>query len=104
MINVLIHNDSTGTVGIENYNVRVLVNDEVIASGRIEGFPRLNGWRNLLLAVASEKVCGGPYSVMEVNNASQKVHERSGSSLGNRDSGKVRTKSNNKVRGRKSPS
>jgi hypothetical protein len=51
MLSIHIHNDGTGVNGNANYDYKVFINDEVIASGRVEGHRRSDGWANLLYRV-----------------------------------------------------
>lgn len=48
MLLIKIVNDGTGDVRIGNYNYEVLVNEEVIAKGRIEAHDRSERWPSLL--------------------------------------------------------
>ena len=47
---IIFHNDSTSkdAENLGNYTVQVQINQKVIASGRVEGFPRKLGWRALV--------------------------------------------------------
>lgn len=48
MLLVKIVNDGTGTDKIGNYDWEVYINERMIASGRVEGHPRGDGWYGLL--------------------------------------------------------
>lgn len=52
MLIVEAHNDGTGSNDSANYNVRVKVNRDVIATLRVEGHNRDDGWRALLHQIA----------------------------------------------------
>ena len=54
MLALLVHNDGTGDTDIANYDVRVLVNQNTLAQGRVEGHKRANGWRVLLRAALEQ--------------------------------------------------
>ena len=54
MLVINIHNDSTGTDEIGNYNYTVKINYEIISSGRIEGHERLHGWEALVIEMAKQ--------------------------------------------------
>lgn len=56
MLIVRIHNDGTGTDASANYTYEVLVNNEVVESGRVIGHDRSDGWPALLLDIAAGKV------------------------------------------------
>ena len=45
--------NTSGLAEISSYDVEVLVNEQVIASGHVEGHPRANGWRALLRKIAN---------------------------------------------------
>ena len=51
MLLVLIHNDETGTREIANYDWETRVNEDIIASGRVESFQRRLGWEALVRRV-----------------------------------------------------
>jgi hypothetical protein len=48
MLRILIHNDLSGTEESANYDVDVLVNAKLIATHRVEGHNRKDGWVKLL--------------------------------------------------------
>jgi len=48
MLIIKIHNDSTGSNELANYNYDVLVNTSLIASGRIVDHNRTDGWVELV--------------------------------------------------------
>jgi hypothetical protein len=48
MLIITFHNDRSGTKAIANYNVRVLVNQQEIATARINGHRRADGWEELV--------------------------------------------------------
>lgn len=48
MLIIRIHNDGTGDVKIGNYDYEVLINHDVIARGRVEGYHRGDGWQELV--------------------------------------------------------
>ena len=50
---ITIHNDGTGTEEVGNYDYKVIINDKVIKEGKIEGHYREDGWRDLVMQVAS---------------------------------------------------
>ena len=52
---IVFHNDSTGTDEAANYNVTVYVNQRVIATERIAGHDRAEGWRALVARLAEVK-------------------------------------------------
>ena len=52
MITIQIQNDGTGTDESANYDWRVGINFHLIARGRVEGFNRADGWRELLRLVS----------------------------------------------------
>ncbi len=57
MLIVTFHNDSSGSEfkNIGNYNVQVMVNNDLIWEGRVEGHKRRLGWRKLI-KLLSDKV------------------------------------------------
>ncbi len=55
MLIILIHNDGSGTSELANYDYQVLVNKNVIASGRVENHQRINGWEVLVERVLLEE-------------------------------------------------
>jgi len=54
MLTIEFHNDSTGTEITGNYNYRVIINDKLIANGRVEGHQRKMGWVFLLIQFARD--------------------------------------------------
>ena len=60
MLQILIHNDGTGTNEKANYVWKVDVNGIQIATGRVFGHNRSTGWRQLLreLIDAAEAIGG----------------------------------------------
>ena len=58
MLTLTFHNDGTGTVEVGNYDVVVIVNRQVVAKERVEGHKRAEGWRGLVLDLAT-RICDG---------------------------------------------
>ena len=60
---VYIQNDGTGSGDAANYDYQVRVGRELIASGRVEGHDREEGWRELVRRVASvpEPAASSPF-------------------------------------------
>ena len=54
MLQILIHNDGTGTEEFGNYDYKILINKTVMDSGRIEYYKRKNGWKELICILAEE--------------------------------------------------
>lgn len=52
MMNLYIHNDSTGTDESANYEWKVSVNYREIASGTFKGHDRKGGWEELVIKIA----------------------------------------------------
>ncbi len=52
---LIIHNDGTGTDDSANYNVTVRVNERVIATRRVEGHNRADGWEELVRRIVEPK-------------------------------------------------
>ncbi len=52
---IKIINDGTGTKEIGHYDYKVLVNDTVIDSGRVENYERFNRWDSLLRRVVDDR-------------------------------------------------
>jgi hypothetical protein len=48
MLHIKIINDGTGDVRVGNYDYEVLINNEVIAKGRIEAHDRADQWPSLI--------------------------------------------------------
>ncbi len=55
MLQIKIHNDSTGDVETGYYNYDVFINQTVIASGRIEGHKRREGWTSLVQKLVDQE-------------------------------------------------
>jgi hypothetical protein len=54
MLRIEIHNDGTGDAFTANYTYRVMVNARVIASGKIKGHKRGEGWLELARKVNAD--------------------------------------------------
>lgn len=54
MLIVLIHNDDTGTAITGNYDYTVRINEDVIATGHIDGHDRREGAAELIKMVAED--------------------------------------------------
>ncbi len=55
MLHIKILNDVTGTHESANYDYRVYINHNLIASGRVEGHNRNFGWKNLVYMMLGRK-------------------------------------------------
>lgn len=58
MLHLTIHNDSTGSDDIGNYNCNVYINKSLLASFRIENHNRAGGWKKLIKS-CSDKISSG---------------------------------------------
>ena len=54
MLQIVIQNDGTGTEEFGNYDYKILINNAVMDSGRIEYYNRKNGWKELICILAEE--------------------------------------------------
>jgi len=59
MLKIFFINDKTGDPPelVGNYNYVVMINDKVLAKGRIEDHNRLTGWEGLVKLFAEEVKC-----------------------------------------------
>lgn len=60
MLIVYVHNDGTGTEKVGNYDVTVKINTRTLWKGRVEGYQRKCGWKQLLkhiVSIAKETPC-----------------------------------------------
>ena len=55
MLRLIIKNDSTGDMLTGNYDYTVLVNDLVLAEGRLENHNRADGWQTLIARIAGHE-------------------------------------------------
>ncbi len=58
MLILTVHNDRTGTEDVGNYDYNVYINKHIIASGRIEGFKRKYGWKQLIGEIIRDEKFG----------------------------------------------
>lgn len=72
MLILLMHNDSTGTDAIGNYDWDLRINTTTLAHGRVEGFRRTQGAAKLVAKVSRQllrqpvKHAGAPDTLMEI--------------------------------------
>jgi hypothetical protein len=52
---IVLHNDGSGTETAANYDVQVRVNQRVIATARVEGHNRADGWKALVKKFIEEQ-------------------------------------------------